>query len=587
MLTRRQFTASAALAATPAPRPNILWLTCEDIGPNLGCYGDRYATTPNLDRLAARGTLYRRAWSNAPVCAPARTTIISGLYPTATGAEHMRSMTRLPEPLRLFPCYLREAGYYTSNHVKEDYNLAHTGKVWDDSSNTGHWRHRAPGQPFFSVFNFTITHESQIRTRPHTRVHDPARAPLPSYHPDTPEVRQDWAQYYDNITTMDSQAAAVLAQLEEDRLADSTIVVFFGDHGSGMPRHKRWPYNSGLGVPLIVSIPERFGHLASPDYRRGGGSGRMVGFIDLAPTMLSLAGLQPPAHLHGHAFLGAHQAAPQRYLYGFRGRMDERIDSVRSVRDERFVYVRNYMPHRPYGQHLTYMFQTPATRIWKQLYDAGHLRPPQTYFWEPKPAEELYDLAADHDEVHNLATRPEHRETLARFRAAERAQALRVRDVGLLAESDMHLRAGARTPYELGQASAYPMERILDTAHGRLRAETALADPDAGVRYQAALQLLIARRPMPGRLLEDPSPAVRITAAEALADLETLIAHADATRHGIYTALQALNAISALGPRAASLKPRVAALPRLDPHAHMRMKDYLGRIIDDILAGRR
>ncbi|MCL6545236.1 MAG: sulfatase-like hydrolase/transferase, partial [Bryobacteraceae bacterium] len=210
-ITRRSFAAAIGGAAfsfgAQAPRPNILWITCEDIGPQLGCYGDRYADTPNLDKLASRGVRYDYAWSNAPVCAPARTAIISGVYPNSTGSEHMRSMIPMPRGMRMYPQYLRDAGYYASNNVKEDYNLDKPGQVWDDSSNKAHWRNRGKGQPFFSIFNFTTTHESQVRRRPHTLVHDPARARVPAYYPDTPEVRHDLAQYYDNITTMDRKAA--------------------------------------------------------------------------------------------------------------------------------------------------------------------------------------------------------------------------------------------------------------------------------------------------------------------------------------------------------------------------------------------
>lgn len=261
-ITRRSFSAllggTVFSRAADVPRPNILWITCEDIGPHIGAYGDSYADTPNLDKLASQGVLYRHAWSNAPVCAPARTTIISGMYPPSTGSEHMRSMTVLPPSFKMFPCYLRETGYYTSNNAKEDYNLAHTGAVWDESSGKAHWRKRAKGQPFFSVFNHLITHESQIRTRPHTWIHDPTKARIPAYHPDTEEVRKDWAQYYDNITTMDRQAGALLKALEDDGLAGDTIIFFYGDHGSGMLRNKRWPYNCGLQVPLLVRIPDKF-----------------------------------------------------------------------------------------------------------------------------------------------------------------------------------------------------------------------------------------------------------------------------------------------------------------------------------------
>ena len=602
MTSRRSFLAGAASAAlAPAARPNILWLTCEDIGPHLGCYGDRYADTPNLDRLAARSTHYNNAWSNAPVCAPARTTIISGMYPSSTGAEHMRSMTRLPDAMRMFPCYLRDAGYYTSNNFKEDYNLRHTGTVWDDSSKRGHWRNRRPGQPFFSVFNHEITHESQIRTRPHTWIHDPAKAPLPSYHPDTPEVRQDWAQYYDNITTMDSQVAARLRELDNDGLADDTIVFFYGDHGSGMPRSKRWPYNSGLRVPLIVFIPPKFRHLASPDFRTGPATDRMVGFVDLAPTVLSLAGVHPAEHFQGHAFLGKFDTPPQRYLHGFRGRMDGRLDMVRSVRDERYIYVRNYMPHKIYGQHLDYMFHTPTTRVWKRLYDEGKLKPPQTAFWERKPPEELYDLTRDRDEVHNLAAAPEHRATLERLRAAQREQIDRVSDIGFLPECDMHARAGSGAPYDVGHDPArYPRARVVATAEAAASLSKdalpalvrALADTDSAVRYWGALGLIMrgadaitAARPALEKLLADPAPAPRIAAAEALGVLPVLMALASPEANGIHVSILALNALNALGPRIAPVKEQIARLPRSDPKAGPRMDSYAGRIIDDILAG--
>ena len=311
--------------------------------------------TPNLDALCRRGSLYMNAWSSAPVCAPARTTIISGLYPPSTGSEHMRSLTRLPEGWKLFPGYLREAGYYCSNNVKEDYNLEKPPGTWDDSSDKAHWRNRAAGQPFFSIFNFVSTHESQLRTRPHTWVHDPAKVRVPAYHPDTIEVRQDWAQYYDNITTMDGQAGRVLAELDKDGLRDDTIVFFYGDHGSGMPRNKRWPYNSGLNVCIAAAFPDKYRHLAPKDYVPGGKNNRLVGFVDLAPTMLSLAGIKPPDFYQGQAFMGPHEGPRRSFNFGFRGRMDERYDCVRTVRDARYVYVRNYMPHKIYGQHLNFM----------------------------------------------------------------------------------------------------------------------------------------------------------------------------------------------------------------------------------------
>jgi len=227
-------------------RPNILWLTSEDHGPHLGCYGDAYATTPNVDALAKRGLRYTHAWSNAPVCAPARTTLISGLYASSTGGEHMRSMVPFPAGKQMFPQLLREAGYYCTNNVKEDYNIETPGQPWDDSSRRGHWKHRRTEQPFFSVFNSGKSHESQIRRRPHQAIHDPAKVRLPAYHPDTREVREDWAQYYDVVSEADADAGERLKELDAAGLAADTIVFYFADHGSGMPRNKRWPCDQGL-----------------------------------------------------------------------------------------------------------------------------------------------------------------------------------------------------------------------------------------------------------------------------------------------------------------------------------------------------
>lgn len=600
---------SPLAGAEPDPRPNILWITSEDNGPHLGAYGDRFADTPNLDRLAGKGMIYLNAWSNAPVCAPARTAIISGLYPPSTGSEHMRSMARLPEGMKMYPQYLRRAGYYCTNNRKEDYNLAKPGVVWDDSSGKGHWRNRGPGQPFFAIFNFTVSHESQIRRRPHTPVHDPAKVRVPAYHPDTPEVRRDWAQYYDKLTEMDTQAGKVLRQLEEDGLADETIVFYYGDHGPGMPRSKRWPYNSGLNVPMIVFIPEKFKHLAPKDYVPGGKSDRLVGFVDLAPTVLSLAGIEPPDYMQGHAFMGRYEAAEQPYAYGFRGRMDERYDMVRVVRDKRYIYIRNYMPHKIYGQYISYMFQTPTTQVWKRLYDQGKLAPPKTFFWETKPAEELYDLEDDPDEVKNLAGSAEHQEVLRRLRKAQQDLALRIRDVGFLPEGEIHSRSEGSTPYEMGHdGKKYPMKKIMATAElaSSLKPDAvgdlieALGNDDSAVRYWAAMGILMrgadavraARVPLE-EALADRSPYVRVVAAEALGRygderdaaeaLRALLELAPLDKNGVYVSMLALNALDVLDEKAKPAIEAIRALPqkgRVPP----RTGGYVSRLLEKILA---
>jgi arylsulfatase A-like enzyme len=596
-----------------AKRPNILWITSEDNGPQMGCYGDPLARTPNLDALAARGMIYRHAWSNAPVCAPARTTLISGIFPTSSGSEHMRSETRLPADVWMYPQYLREAGYYCTNNSKEDYNLAKPAGLWDESSRQAHWKNRAPGQPFFAIFNSVVSHESQIRRRPHTLITDPAEVRIPAYHPDTPEVRRDWAQYYDVVAEMDAIAGEQLRELEEAGLQEETIVFYYGDHGPGMPRGKRWPYNSGLAVPLIVYIPEAFAHLRPSAYQPGGESQRLVSFVDLPPTLLSLIGVEPPDHFQGRAFLGPHATPDPEYIHGFRGRMDERYDLVRSIRDQRYVYVRNYMPHLIYGQYLAYMFETPTTQVWRRLYDEGKLSPPKTYFWEPKPSEELYDLEQDPDEVVNLADSPEHQEIKARLQTALRSWILETRDLGFLPEAEFHARAGEETPYELARDNArYPLAAILamaEWASDRSQTEIqplleGLESEEAGIRYWSLIGLAV-RGPKATRtalaqlppLLRDSSPSCQILAAQYLAEegtdkqraeaMELLLKRAHLEDNSLYVSMQALNSLDAVrlgSPElVAPFRDTLAQLPRQVEGTPPRLRGYVPRLLEQIL----
>jgi uncharacterized sulfatase len=603
----------SALAAEqtekPKPRPNILWLTSEDHGPHMGCYGDTFATTPNIDALAAKGMIYTHAWSCAPVCAPARTTIISGLYPPSTGAEHMRSMVPFPKEKQMFPQFLRTAGYYCSNRAKEDYNLAKPGQVWDDSSAKGHWRNRKQGQPFFAVFNSEKSHESKLRVRPHKAVHDPAKVRIPAYHPDTPESRQDWAQYYDTVTAADVDAGLRLKELAEDGLADDTIVIYFADHGPGMPRSKRTPCNSGLHVPMVVYIPEKFKHLAPPEYKAGGKSDRLVSFVDLAPTVLTLAGIEVPKWMQGHAFLGSNPAK-QPFIYGFRGRMDERPDLVRSVTDARFVYVRNFMPHKPAGQHVEYMFQTPTTRVWKKLFDEGKLKPEQATFWKPKAPEELYDLQSDPDEVKNLADDPSHAETLKRLRKAQLELAIEIRDVGFLPEGELHSRFGGASPYDgARQEGGDRFREVLGMADFAARPKpegipvfrAALKDDDSAVRYWAAMGILIrgadavkAAQKELHAALKDSSPYVQVAAAEALAlhgneadaktALEVLADLGSIEKHGVFVAVAALNALDAAGDKAKPVADAIKKLPTKAKVPDARYASYVPRLLEHLQA---
>ncbi|HTV01102.1 MAG TPA: sulfatase-like hydrolase/transferase [Luteitalea sp.] len=595
---------AGALPAQAQTRPNILWISSEDNGPHLGAYGDPDARTPTLDALAKRGARFTRAWAAAPVCAPSRTAIITGLLPQTTGGMHMRSGVAIPPAVEMFPALLRRAGYYTSNNVKEDYNHPTAPDVWDESSAAAHWRRRRAGQPFFAVFNLVTTHESQIRKRPHAQVHDPARVSVPPYHPDTPEVRQDWAQYHDKMTEMDAEVAARLRELDADGLADSTIIVYWGDHGVGLPRGKRWLYPAGLDVPLIVYVPERLRALAPQGYAPGAALSQMVSLLDLGPSMLSAAGIRPPATMQGRAFMGTQRAAPRRWLHAGRDRMDERVDLSRAIRDERFLYIRNFRPDRPQGQYLAYMFETPTTQVWKARHDAGTLNAVQEAFWRPKAPEELYDLEADPHAIRNLADDATHRTTRNRLATALRTHLIDTHDLGLLPEAEMHRRRGSRTAYELGQDStAYPIEAVLTAAAhaSSMRADalpalrTGLTDRDAAVRAWSALGIgwrgdAAVRDTVADlrRLLSDDAAVARIFAAEALvrhgveADrqlgLRALALACDPTNGGHQAAMLALDAVADLGPLATSILPTVTNVPDPTGDIPARESDYVARL---------
>lgn len=600
---------TSCLGAVAAERPNILWLTSEDHGPQMGCYGDALARTPNVDQLAAKGMCFKRIWSCAPVCAPARTAIITGLYTSSSGGQHMRSMVPLPADMKLYPQVLREAGYYCTNNSKEDYNIRKPERLWDESSGKAHWRNRATGQPFFAIFNSTKSHESKIRKRPHKQIADPAKMRVPAYHPDTPEVRQDWAQYYDIVSEADADAGTRLQEIEKAGLATDTIVFYYADHGSGMPRSKRWPSDSGLRVPLVVYFPDRWRHLAPHEYQSGGKSDRLVNFVDLAPTLLSMVGIKPPSWMQGHAFAGPYQTEPLPFLFGERGRMDERFDLVRSVTDGRYVYLRNYYPHVSQAQHVAYQFGTPTTRVWHALFEQGQTNDAQSVFWRvPKPPEELYDLENDPDEVRNLAHLPEHRSTLIKLRQAQQAHAAAIRDICFLPEGEIHSRSQGTTPYEMARDEAmYPFSRVMAAAEKASDLDPSelseltrlLSDTDSAVRYWAALGLLMrGREGVAGRetmlrpALKDSSPYVRIVAAQALAQfgteadlapaLATLRELAPTDINGVFVSMSALSAIDALATRDGALKDFVRGMNPQGPSPDPRYNEYVPRLVESI-----
>lgn len=513
--------------------PNILWLTSEDNSPLLGCYGDVFATTPNLDQLASEGFLYTHAYANAPVCAPARNTIITGVYANSGGHQHMRSYYQKSDIIRFFPEFLREKGYYSTNNSKEDYNIAaeQSDSIWNESSRNAHYKNRRPDQPFFAIFNSTISHESSLHKWVPTEElrHDPAEVQLPPYHPDTPEMRHDWAQYYDKVEDMDTWIGEKLKELEESGLADNTIVFYYADHGGVLGRSKRFVYETGTRVPFIVRIPEKYKHLF-PAEKTGSKINRLISFVDLAPTLLSIIGVEIPDYMQGDAFLGDQKTADPQYACMFRGRMDERYDMSRAVRDQKFRYIRNYMPYRIYGQHLNYLWKAPSMPSWEQAYLNGECNEQQSIFWNTKNAEELYDTENDPWEVNNLAEDPNYNEVMERMRKANNDWMIRIFDTGFIPEAKRNMMAENQPIYDLLRTGQLPLEEIIATAELATLGKKEnlpqliqlLSNNSEIIRYWGATGLLSlgpdaqSAKDLLKNALEDSSPNVVTVAAEAL-----------------------------------------------------------------------
>jgi N-sulfoglucosamine sulfohydrolase len=419
------------------PPPNIVWLSTEDIRPYLTAYGDPTAHTPNIDRLAREGVVYTNVYAPAGVCAPSRSGIITGMYPTSIGTHNMRTGSLTPEgvppysavlppEVRCFTHYLRAAGYYCTNNGKTDYQFEVPIAAWDEANSSAHWRNRPASQVFCSVFNFVETHESKITDNASNPLTvDPAVVPIPPYYPDDPVVRQDLARNYSNVELLDAWVGDRLAELEQDGLLEQTIVFFWSDHGGPLPRQKREVYDSGLKVPLIVRFPNQ-AHASTVIED-------LVSLIDFGPTMLSLAQVPIPAHIQGQAFLGEQVAPRRQYIYAARDRLDLEYDQVRAVGDGRFKYHRYYYPERPFIMNITYRLgKVPMMNRLIEMNAAGQLDAVQSlWFRQDKPTEELFDTWADPHEVIDLAADPTYAADLERLRAVLDAWQAEVGDLGL------------------------------------------------------------------------------------------------------------------------------------------------------------
>ena len=533
------FAGSVILSPTfAALKPNILWLSCEDISAHLGCYGDPHAITPNLDQLASEGRRFTHAFTAAGVCAPCRSTIITGMYQPSIGTHHMRCNATLPDFVKPFPIYLREAGYYCTNNSKTDYQFSKPSKseIWDECSGKGHWKNRADDdQPFFAVFNFTGCHESGIASKgkyesvtkdlsPDQRQDPDKLTTLPPYYPDTPIVREDWKRNYELITAMDAWAGEHIAALKEAGIYEKTIIIYWSDHGVGLPRAKRWLYDSGTRVPMIARVPDAIGGVVDS---------QLVSSVDFGPTVLNLAGLPVPEHMQGRAFLGDNLTEARKYVYGARDRMDERYDIIRAVRGPRFRYIRNFEPLKPYYQYMNTPEKGATMREIRRIEASGEVPEHVALFTaKTKPVEEFYDLESDPHEVNNLADDPKHAEQIADMRKALADWQFEIGDLGLLPESEIEIRegdAGSRFQILNRDGGEEALERLIHAATiasdpnvDLNELAKGLSDEDAATRCWAATglgyrgaaaaefsQQLLA-------MLKDSAPSARIAAAWAL-----------------------------------------------------------------------
>jgi N-sulfoglucosamine sulfohydrolase len=480
-------------------QPNILWITCEDISPAWGCYGDKAAATPNIDKLAGQGYVFIHAFSNAPISAPARSTLITGMYATSLGTQNLRSEITVPEEIQTLPELMSNKGYYTTNNFKTDYNFSPEG-MWDENGTEAHWRNKPDNKPFFSVFNFMITHEGHANefneedTRTLNQLHDPDSMDLPPYYPDTEEFHKIMAHQYDLISVFDQEVGKLVNQLKEDGLYENTIIFIFSDHGFGLPRYKRWLYDTGIHVPFVMFVPEKFKNKVAN--LRDVLVNQKVGFVDFAPTVLNLAGAEIPEIMEGKNFLGKNAIAKD-YIFGYRDRADDAYDMSRSVYDGQYIYIRNYMPQKPYIQNaLIFNEDKSSYKELLRLKTLGELPEETMKMFLPKPPEKLYDLVDDPHELNNLINDPAYKKIVSGLHEKLKEHMVKTHDTGLMNEGDMMLRAGDGSIYEMAHDS------------GKFDPVSVLEAAELAGKISDIKEL--------GRYLQHDDPAVRFWALNAI-----------------------------------------------------------------------
>ncbi|WP_149274506.1 sulfatase family protein [Pareuzebyella sediminis] len=452
--------------------PNIVWITSEDNSKHyMKLFDKNGVETPNIRSMANHGLLFTKCFSNAPVCSVARSTLISGIYSPRAGSQYHRKLKKVPMPenVQMFPAYLREAGYYTTNNSKEDYNFFKPHGVWDESSKNASYRNRKGEQPFFHVINIGTTHESSLHfgkdEMANPTKNDPARLSVQPNHPDSNVFKYTNARYRDNIVTMDGQVGEVMHQLKEDGLLANTFVFYFGDHGGVLPGSKGYLYETGLHVPLVVYIPEMYKQLV--DATMGSRVDGFVSFIDFAPTVLHLAGVPIPESMDGKPFLGpkvkAEELAQRDETYGYADRFDEKYDMVRSFRKGRFKYIRSYQPFNFDGLMNNYRYLQLAYREWADLYRAGKLNDVQARFFQSRKPELLYDIESDPYETQDLSQNPEYSDILVEMRNGLRSWTANMPDLSFFPE---HYLIGHAfdNPVSFGKENKYKIRKYIETA---------------------------------------------------------------------------------------------------------------------------
>ena len=511
-------------------RPNILWIISEDNGTYLGPYGNKIAQTPNLDNLARQGLLYTNAFANAPVCAVNRSSIILGIPAITTGTQHMRSRFRVPDYLPQYLSPLKEAGYYLTQHGRTDYNnSSFDSEIYDEYGSTAHYKNRPAGKPFFHVFNILATHEGQIfEIRNYPEAQTPADGiVIPPYQVKTPENIRDWQLVYDRVADMDKQVGKYLADLEESGEVENTIVIYSSDHAGITLRSKRYLYDSGTRVPLIISVPEKWKHLAPG--KPGSVMDRLVQMSDIPPTLLSLAGAEVPERMTGHVFMGpSTEPAPETVLL-FSDRFVSTPEMRRGLTDGRWKYIRNYEPDRPRFQMITYPLLQHGQLSQVKEYQAGRTTPAQSAFFLPQPPEELYDTQADPYEIKNLAGLPDYSDKLRMMRQNLNNQLLAARDAGFIPEPMMAAidQDSSTTIYDFCQSTEhYHLDKIFTVANKAQKKDPKmipdlvqnLKDNDPIIRYWSIIGLRVLGKEAKPALkdieiaLVDAEASVRINA---------------------------------------------------------------------------